>query len=31
MRGVVMKGYIFVCTDKTEKECFERMVFGVNR
>lgn len=26
-----MKGYIFACTDKTEKECFERMLFSTNR
>ncbi|MCX7965421.1 MAG: DNA methyltransferase [Syntrophorhabdaceae bacterium] len=26
-----MKGYIFTCTNKTEKECFERMIFGTNK
>ncbi len=26
-----MKGYIFACTNKTEKECFSNMVFGTNR
>jgi len=26
-----MKGYIFACTDKTEKECFDYMVFATNK
>ncbi|MDI1471078.1 DNA methyltransferase [Thermodesulfovibrio sp. 1176] len=26
-----MKGFIFACTDKTEKECFERMIFSTNK
>ncbi len=26
-----MKGYIFACTNKTEQECFERMLFSTNK
>ena len=26
-----LKGHIFVCTDKTEKECFDRMLFSTNK
>jgi DNA modification methylase len=26
-----MKGFIFACTDKTEKECFDRMIFSTNK
>jgi len=26
-----MKGYIFACTDKTERECFDRMLFASNK
>ena len=26
-----MKGYIFACTEKTEKECFDRMIFATNK
>lgn len=26
-----MKGYIFTCTNKTEKECFDLMIFGTNK
>jgi len=26
-----VKGFIFACTDKTEKECFERMIFSTNK
>lgn len=26
-----MKGYIFACTNKTEKECFDRMLFATNK
>lgn len=26
-----MKGYIFTCTNKTEKECFDRMIFATNK
>lgn len=25
------KGHIFACTDKTEKECFDRMLFSTNK
>lgn len=27
----MVKGYIFVCTNVSEKECFERMLFGTNK
>ncbi len=26
-----VKGYIFACTNATEKECFERMLFSTNK
>jgi DNA modification methylase len=26
-----VKGYIFACTNKTEKECFDRMLFSTNK
>jgi len=25
-----MKGFIFTCSDRTEKECFERNLFGMH-
>jgi DNA modification methylase len=29
--GKRQQGHIFACTSKTEKECFDRMLFGTNR
>ena len=31
MPGSAPHGYIFACTSKSEKECFDRMLFGTNK
>ena len=31
MKNQLIRGFLFACTDKTEKECFERSLFGTER
>lgn len=31
LKDSIIKGQIFTCTNKSENECFERMLFGTNR
>lgn len=31
LKDSMIKGQIFTCTDKSENECFERMLFGTNK
>ena len=30
-KGQLIRGFIFACTNKTEAECFERLLFGTDR
>lgn len=30
-KGELIRGFIFACTEKTEAECFERLLFGTDR
>ncbi|MGI0024261.1 MAG: hypothetical protein ACREA4_03830, partial [Nitrososphaera sp.] len=31
LRAEQAKGHVFACTSKSEKECFDRMLFATNR